>query len=379
MRSRLAVALALAVALPVALASAPAPSGGWSPADPAHRWSFPRDHHAHSATRNEWWYFTGIVSATGAPGRRFGYQLTLFRVGLVPDPPALDSAWATGTAVMGHAAITDLSTGAHVFSEVVWRAAPPLGGFGAADDPVVAFARAPPGTPGRWTVALDGAGGFAVAMRDDARGVALELSLRPEKPVALQGPNGYSRKSALPGYASLYYSLTRLSTSGRLTASGETFPVSGASWMDRELGSSQLAPGQRGWDWWSLRLADGRDLMLYVLRRPDGAADWRNGTLVGKDGAVTVLAADAWSVEATGTWRSPETGAAYPSGWRVRVPGAGVDLTVTPIVKGAENVSRLVDGLAYWEGPVTLAAGGADAGEGYVELTGYGPAGRLPL
>ncbi|WP_277957555.1 lipocalin-like domain-containing protein [Anaeromyxobacter oryzisoli] len=353
----------------------------WIPADPAHRWSFPRDHHAHPGSRNEWWYFTGVVAARDDPGRRFGYQLTLFRVGLVPDPPALDSAWATGQAVMGHAAITDLATGAHVFSEVIWRAAGPLGGFGSGsdDDPVVAFARAPPGTPGRWTVALDGHGGFAIAMRDDARGIALDLALRPEKPIALQGPNGYSRKSAHPGYASLYCSLTRLATEGRVTAGGRTSPVAGTSWMDQEVGSSQLAPEQRGWDWWSLRLGDGRDLMLYVLRRADGGADWRNGTLVGPDGAVTVLEAGAWSAEATGRWRSPETGADYPSGWRVRVPGAGIDVTVTPMVKAAENVSRLVAGLSYWEGPVAVTAGGRAAGEGYVELTGYGPAGRLPL
>ena len=372
-----------AAAAPPASAAptAPAPTAPatWAPANPVHRWSFPRDHHAHPGARNEWWYFTGEVAAADDPGRRFGYQLTLFRIGLVPDPPALDSAWATGQAVMGHAAVTDLATGVHVFSEVIWRAAGPLGGFGAGHDPVLAFARAPPGTPGRWNVALDGRGGFAIAMRDDARAIALDLALRPEKPVALQGPNGYSRKSARPGYASLYYSLTRLATEGRVTAGGRTFPVTGASWMDQEVGSSQLAPEQRGWDWWSLRLADGRDLMLYVLRRADGSADWRNGTLVGPDGAVTVLGPEAWSVEATGRWRSQETGAEYPSGWRVRVPGAGIDVAVVPLVKAAENVSRLVEGLSYWEGPVAVTVGGRPAGEGYVELTGYGPGGRLPL
>jgi predicted secreted hydrolase len=351
----------------------------WAPADPGHRWSFPRDHHAHPSARNEWWYFTGLLDVTGAPGRRLGYQLTLFRIGLVREPLPLDSAFATGTAVMGHAAVTDLETGRHVFSEVIWRAAPPLGGFGADGDPVLAFARAPPGTPGRWTIAREGESGFRVSMRDDARGIALDLALRPGKPIALQGPNGLSPKSALPGYASLYYSLTRLATEGRVTAGGRTSEVRGTSWMDRELGSSQLAPQQKGWDWWSLRLADGRDLMLYVLRREDGAADWRNGTLVAADGAVTVLGPGDWSVEATGRWRSPATGAEYPSGWRVRVPGAGIDVRVEPITKDAENVSQLLEGLAYWEGPVALTAAGAPAGEGYVELTGYGGGGRLPL
>lgn len=353
--------------------------GGFAPVDPDHRWSFPADHRAHPAQRNEWWYFTGIVETAGPEVRRLGYQLTLFRVGLVRDPPPLDSDLAAGAAVMGHAALTDLATGRHVFSEVLWRAAPPLGGF-PPDGPLLAFARAPAGSGGRWSVSLAPGGGFAVAMRDDARGIALDLLLAPEKPLALQGPNGYSRKAAAPGYASLYYSFTRLATAGTVTAGGAPAPVRGTSWMDRERSTAALAPGQVGWDWWSLRLADGRDLMLYALRRPDGTVDWRNGALIGVDGAVTLLAADAWTAEPTGRWESPATGAVYPSGWRVRVPGAGIDLQVRPLVAAAENVSALLPGLAYWEGPVGLVdAAGRAAGEGYVELTGYRRGGRLPL
>ena len=345
--------------------------GTWLPADPAHRWEFPRDHYAHPEYRNEWWYFTGTVTAADDPSRRFGYQLTFFRVGLLSAPPALDSAWATGQAVMAHAAITDVARGDHVFSEVLWRAVPLLGGFGAPRDPILAWARAPAGTDARWSVALAD-GSFRLSMRDDARGTALELVLRPERPVALQGPNGYSRKAAQDGFASLYYSVTRLATEGTLTSSGGTFHVRGESWMDRELGSSELAPAQVGWDWWSLRLADGRDLMLYMLRRADGSTDWRYGTLVERDGTVRLLAPEAWSVSTRETWQSPG-GARYPAGWDVTVPGEGIRLRLEPLVAGAENRSSLAGGLAYWEGPVRLTgADGRPAGAGYVELTGYG-------
>jgi predicted secreted hydrolase len=387
MRSEPAIVLAAVLAVvaatpadaPPRAAPAAAPAGGWAPADPAHRWSFPRDHHLHPELRNEWWYFTGLLEAEGEPGRCFGYQLTFFRVGLVPEPLALDSAWATGAAVMVHAAVTDLRSGEHVFSEVLWRAAPLLGGFGAVDDPLLAWARAPPGTDGRWTLRLTG-DGFALGMRDVARGLALELAVRAEGPPVLQGPNGYSRKAAQDGFASLYYSYPRLATEGTVTTGGRATRVRGTSWMDRELGSSQLAPAQVGWDWWSLRLADGRDLTLYALRRADGSADWRNGTLVERDGRVRLLGPGEWSAESRGRWTSPATGATYPSGWHVVVPGAGIDLLVEPTARAAENVSRLVSGLAYWEGPVRARApDGSDAGEGYVELTGYGPGGRLPL
>ncbi len=378
MRSR-STALALALAASAAVAAdapgAAGPAAGFRPADPHHRWEFPRDHHAHPGYRSEWWYFTGTVEDERDPARRFGFQLTFFRLGLAPRPPALDSAWATADAVMAHLAITDAAGGTHAFSEVVWRAVPLLGGFPPPGEPLLAWAHAPPGTDGRWTLALEG-GVFRLAARDEARGLALDLALRPEKPVALQGPNGLSRKSADGAHASLYASITRLSTEGTLSAGGRTWRVRGESWMDQEISSSQLAPDQVGWDWWSLRLADGRDLMMYVLRRADGQASWRTATLVERDGRVRLLAPDEWSVRSTGAWTSPATGATYPSGWDIDVAGAGVRVKATPLVKGAENVSALVPGLSYWEGPVGLT--GSEEGSGYVELTGY-TGSRLPL
>jgi predicted secreted hydrolase len=64
----------------------------------------------------------------------------------------------------------------------------------------------------------------------------------------------------------------------------------------------------------------------------------------------------------------------------VHVPGEGIALRVEPEVRDAENVSALVPGLAYWEGPVRLTGpGGQPAGEGYVELTGYGEGARPPI
>jgi predicted secreted hydrolase len=280
---------------------------------------------------------------------------------------------------MVHAAVTDVAEGTHRFSEVLWRAVPLLGGFPAAPDPILAWAGAPPGTDGRWELRLEGAG-FRLALRDEARALALELVLRPEKPVALQGPNGLSRKSEEEGYASLYCSLTRLRTEGAVELGGRRHAVRGESWMDREIGSSQLAPDQVGWDWWGLRLADGRDLMLTVLRRGDGSPSWRSGTLVERDGRVRLLGSGDWSVRALGAWRSAASGTSYPSGWAIEVPGEAVRLSVTPEVRGAENRSALVPGLDYWEGPVrAVDEQGRPAGEGYVELTGYGERARPRL
>ena len=376
MRCSLAACALLALA-----AAAPAGAPGFRAASPGHRWSFPADHFAHAGYRNEWWYFTGVLEVEGEPGRRLGYQLTFFRVGILPEAPAFasSSAWAAADAVMAHLAVTDVASGEHLFAEVLWRAAGPLGGFGRPPEGPIAWARAPAGDEGRWSVGLED-GAFVLSARDRRQGLGISLRAVPSRPVALQGPDGLSRKSRQEGYASLYASVTRLATEGTVTLGGRPLRVRGTSWMDHEFGSSQLAPDQVGWDWLALRLVDGRDLMVYALRRADGATSFAYATLVGRDGAVRVLAEDAWSVRARGTWRSAASGATYPSGWDVSVPGEGVTLVVEPEVREAENRSRLVEGLSYWEGPVrALDAQGRPAGEGYVELTGYGERSRPPI
>jgi predicted secreted hydrolase len=147
----------------------------------------------------------------------------------------------------------------------------------------VAWSRAPLGGEGRWTL-LRNDSGFAFSMRDDTRGTAFQLATRERGRPVLQGPNGFSAKGTGPTQASLYYSFTRLATSGTLTIGGTEYRVSGTTWMDKEFGSNQLARSQVGWDWFSIQLDDGRELMLYQLRDSSGATDWASGTLVREGG-----------------------------------------------------------------------------------------------
>ena len=61
-----------------------AQSSAWKPAEAGYQYSFPRDHAAHPDNKIEWWYYTGNVKT--ADGRRFGYQITFFRVGIDHTP-----------------------------------------------------------------------------------------------------------------------------------------------------------------------------------------------------------------------------------------------------------------------------------------------------
>jgi predicted secreted hydrolase len=363
----------------LALAAIAGAGDEWLAARPDYPWSFPRDHWARPGYRTEWWYLTGHLATDEAPARRFGYQFTLFRVGLSPRALPLASAWAATDLVMGHAAVSDLGAGRHVFSEVLYRAMPLLGGFGTGADPRLAWSRAPAGTDGRWTLDWNGEA-FDLAMADDARGIALRLTTRPLKPLAFQGPNGYSRKGAGATAGSQYYSFTRLATRGTIEIAGHAHAVRGESWMDKEFGSSQLGEGQVGWDWFSLQLADGRELMLYLMRDRAGRVDFARGTVVSADGRVRYLDAGEFSARATARWRSAASGADYPARWTVEVPSEGWRLEVVPELADQENRSELVRGLHYWEGAVAVRdPGGAPAGRGYVELVGYGTKTRPAL
>jgi predicted secreted hydrolase len=216
-------------------------------------------------------------------------------------------------------------------------------------------------------------------MRAHADGAGIAFTLVAEKPPAIHGTDGISRKAGCASCASHYYSMTRLRTAGTLVYGGERLSVHGLSWMDHEFGSAELQPDQAGWDWFAIQLDDRRELMLYRLREKDGSATPQSsGSLIGADGRVTHLDLGEFSTTATGSWHSPHTGGTYPSGWRVHVPRANLDVVLQPVLADQE-LADSGNGISYWEGDVDVLdpTSGRRLGVGYVELTGY--AGTLSL
>jgi predicted secreted hydrolase len=151
--------------------------------------------------------------------------------------------------------------------------------------------------------------------------------------------------------------------------------VKGVSWFDHEFGSNQLAAEQAGWDWFSLHLSDGKDLMLYFLRRSDGAIEpASSGTMVDRQGRSRHLSLSAVKIDVLDRWKSPHSGASYPSRWRIRIPDEGLDQLVSPLLPDQELVTTRSTGITYWEGAVE-GRGTSESRKvtclGYVELTGY--------
>ncbi len=330
---------------------------------------FPADHGPHLDYQTEWWYYTGNLVAPG--GQRFGYQLTFFRRALVPPPlrSERESQWAADQVYMAHFALTDVEDRSYHAFERFSRGAAGLAGAQATpyrvwlDDWQVEEVE-----PG--VTRLRAQIGPADAAESQGT-LSLDLLLKDRKGPILQGDRGFSPKGPQPGNASYYYSLTRMETRGTVHIGEVRYQVSGLSWMDHEWSTSGLAADQIGWDWFSIQLDDGSELMVFQLRKEDGSIDlYSSGTFVAPDGNTRHLGHEDFEIRVEDSWRSPNSGATYPAGWTLVVPKLDLTLSIDPYLSDQE----LIVSYAYWEGAVEVEgerAGQAVSGSGYVELTGY--------
>jgi predicted secreted hydrolase len=327
---------------------------------------FPRDHGAHPAFRTEWWYVTGNLDT--ANGRRFGVQLVFFRQALAADVPPRTASLAARDLILAHAAVTDVDGGAFHSDERLARAAAGLGAIHGPDA----------GSPFRivcadWTATArdDGDGLLPLDLHAASRTFAFDLRVEAGKAPVLQGDRGLSQKSDEPGNASIYYSMTRLPIAGAITVGGERHDVRGLCWLDREWSTAALAPDQVGWDWFSLQLDDGSELMWYQLRHGDGTVDrWSRGSLVAADGRTTPLVPATTTAAPAGSWTAPDGRARYPARFHLTSTSPPFDLEIGPLLADQE-LHVLV---RYWEGAVAVRGtrdGKPVTGRGYLEMTGY--------
>jgi predicted secreted hydrolase len=348
---------------------------------------FPRDDGPHDRL-TEWWYVTGHLSglADDARGRRFGFEYVIFRAERGDFPPA----WAS------HLAITDETGGVfHYAQRQEIGAGVDRSPRGVTGEPVgfdLAMSGIDPTDPttlGRspWTMAGQGDVADLAAEADPAEmtvgqpltsaapsfRLGLDLTLAATKPPALHDGDGWIDFGAAGG--SYYYSRTAMDAAGTVSVGTDTIPVDGTAWFDHQWGDF-ISVGGGGWDWFAVNLEDGTDLTLSLVRDADGTYPLVYGTLVDAGGSTRHLPGDAFSVDVTDRWTSPSTGADYPAGWRVSIPGEAMVIDLRPTVAAQELDTRATTGVIYWEGSQVVTAtrdGVPLGGEAYVELTGYAP------
>jgi len=345
-----------AALLLVPLLAAPRVAPGYRQAVPGYHFQFPRDHFDHPDFQTEWWYYTGNLRARD--GHRYGFEMVFFRQGA--DPVARSAAarnpsvWHVEDYYMAHLALTDIDGGRFRYYQRTNRAGPGIAG--------VSFEQARIWN-GNWQSKWDLATS-AQTLSAVADGIRFTLRATPAKPPVIEGEDGISRKSDEPGRASYYVSFTRLEVAGTLNGA----QVTGTAWMDHEWFTNLLGAGERGWDWFSVQLENGADLMLFEVRRDDGRPPFLAGTYVDRAGRAIYLKPGDFSLQPLETWKSAKTGAHYPIRWRIVLPKMGLTLECTAAVPDQELAGQQ-DGNSYWEGAVTYS--GAVQGVGYLEMTGY--------
>lgn len=326
------------------------PKSEAEPALPGYKFSFPRDEAAHDSYKTEWWYYNGHLKSES--GHDYGYELTFFRHKIFNQ-----------NFYSAHLALSDVDQQKFRFQEKSSVLHPNSAGASASNYYV---------WNGDWQ-AKEGNGRHL--LQASTPEFSIQLNLDTAAAPVIHGIDGVSQKGDGRGVASHYYSRTRMPTDGFVIDHGRKVHVSGDSWMDHEFGSDMMARDASGWDWFSVKLENNSQLMLYLLKHNDGTVDQNSsGTIVNADGSTKHLKRSDFSIQPTASWHSPDSGANYPAGWQVKVPGDNIELSINPTIRNQELLIERSTGVTYWEGDcsvLALVGGKAMKGQAYIELAGY--------
>lgn len=318
--------------------------------------TLPRDLFAREDVDLEWWYYFGHL---WSEDRLFGFHLVFFRTDRAGRRWWVPTSLLRPLGYYGHFALTDVTAGQFRYAHR--RASPSTAG--AARDHLELWLD-------DWSVLeVDGRHTLNAALGD----ASLSLSMAPAKPLTVHGENGLLYRRGQQTRSRLYF--PRLTATGRLVLGGTEHEVTGLTWMDREFGSWILGNPMGGWDWVAVQLTDGREVDAYIMRDQeqhimrDSILTWIEG-----DGSTFHLGVDEFRWQSLSTWKSPVTGASYPSGWQLKVPRLGLELEIVPALNCQELDTPGTTMLNYWEGLATVhgqSAGRPISGHAHVELVGY--------
>ena len=333
---------------------------GYAQAGPGQPLVFPRDHGPHPDYRIEWWYLTANLSDEA--GRPYGAQWTLFRLAVRPPGTLADeNAWQSDQMYMAHFAITTPDT--HVSFQRYSRGGQHEGESraGVSGLPFSAWLD-------DWHLQSTGTDWLPLSVKARQDDDAMLLELSGKSPLVLQGNGGFSQKHP-DGGGSFYYSQPFLHASGELTVDGQTIPVTGEAWLDREWSSQFLQGSQVGWDWFSLHLNNGEKLMLFRLRQSPGedrSEEFIQAKLISNDDHATSL--DPAQITMESMEDTTVAGRQLPLRWRIELPQIARNLDIKAL-----HPDQWMDvDFPYWEGVVTVSGSGPEnSGRGYMELTGY--------
>lgn len=298
--------------------------------------SVPQDDAPHNNALIEWWYYNGHLETP--QGNRYAFHYVVFQASIAGIP----------LGDIAQLSVSDPQEDTYSFDQRMSLASP-----ASKERPGFAF------NFSDWKMSgYDGHDELSAFTPD----YGLNLTLEQEKPPVLHQITGLV--SMAEKVKSYYYSRTRLAVSGNISVHGTETTVTGLGWFDHQWGN--FNPVSIAWDWFALQLDDGSDVMLHVGRQ----SLYNYGTFVTPDGTASRLTNSDFEVSSTESWASSVSGAVYPTAWRIKIPGKGIDITVESVIQQCEFNATSTTRNYYWEGEVMVS--GNHSGKGFVELTGYG-------
>jgi predicted secreted hydrolase len=339
--------------------------------------SFPRDHRMHqddpamNGQYMEWLYFTGILQDT-ATGSTWGYQITLWQ--------ALIPRFSEDLPLFAYdVALNEVQTRRHI----AYRVTPVLlsperfgeirheGDTWSYEDPGKLLIRHQE-TADVWHLEFSGdptgnnAGQPPVRISADLVNDRGAYFAHTADGLVTLGECP-SNRATLDGY-SYYYSNPALTTTATFSVDGQPLTLSGATWFDHQWGNFNRC--LMSWNWFSLRLDDGRYLM--VSQSATLAGDPVPGELIvsvmdpARGTQQSWIGDEAATLTPVRVWTDPATHYNFPLAWEI----------VTPV--GAFGIEPAFDEqmmpplpLPYWEGIIVVREGdlsGRVIGDGFLEI-----------
>ncbi|MBL1097689.1 lipocalin family protein [Streptomyces coffeae] len=194
---------------------------------------------------------------------------------------------------------------------------------------------------------------------------SLDIRLKPKGPAMKYAGTG---EFPLLGEPQVEFAYPSVQTTGTLNIEGKSHKVSGETWLDRQWGNIPRSSSPH-WTWMNFNLPNGDKIAIWDSINSKAEESW--ATVLHPDGSYDLAAVKPLAEGADRIWKSPDTGKAYPTRWRIEIPALKAHLNVRMT---GTNAQELTGGLgARVEGTAAFAGtyeGKKVSGKNFVEMTG---------
>ena len=299
---------------------------------------FPLDHGKHKDVVVEWWHFSGTLQSRN--NENFGYEFVIFKFYLQKQGVNL---------YFGQLSVSDLQTSNLYFLENFNYT--PSAELNSPGNIV---------TASNFSFDFSNPKIFYLKVKTDE--LSLEAALASQREIMIHGEKGNILMGA--GTGSAYYSLTNMATEAKLKVSSTEYPgLLGRTWMDHQWGNFQLS--DLFYDWFSIRLNDGRSLMAYCFRDRNDQIIKTIWTWGDEDGFP--LKGEDLTILAKRNFAASQSNSNFPIEWTMTVPSLEATFEIKPFFDN-QSTPYYWEGLSSVEGTI---AGKKVSGNAYVQMTGY--------